>query len=140
VTRTVRDSAALLDVTSGPDIGDPYYAPPKERPFLDEVGREPGRLKIGFLTQIPEGWSDRTQLHPDCESAVKDAARLCEGLGHSVEEVPPAPLRHPDILGTFSFIFSCYLGHAVAYWEKELGKKSSRRNCNPSPGEDIKRV
>jgi amidase len=73
VTRTVRDSAALLDVTSGPDLGDPYYAPPKERPFLEEVGRNPGRLKIGFLTRIPDGWSDRTQLHPDCESAVKDA-------------------------------------------------------------------
>ncbi|NIN00695.1 MAG: amidase, partial [candidate division Zixibacteria bacterium] len=56
VTRTVRDSAALLDVTSGPDLGDPYYAPPKELPFLEEVGRDVGRLKIGFLARIPEGW------------------------------------------------------------------------------------
>ena len=131
VTRTVRDSAALLDVTSGPDLGDPYYAPPKERPFLEEVGRDPGRLKIGFLSQIPEGWSDRAQLHPDCESAVRDAARLCEGLGHTVEEVAPGPLSHPNIPAIFGFIFSCYLGHAVAYWEKELGKKIKQDELEP---------
>jgi amidase len=57
VTRTVRDSAALLDVTSGPDAGDPYFAPPKDRPFLEEVKRDAGRLKIGFLLSIPENWS-----------------------------------------------------------------------------------
>jgi amidase len=131
VTRTVRDSAALLDVTSGPDLGDPYYAPPKERPFLEEVGRNPGRLKIGFLTRIPEGWSDKTQLHPDCENAVKDAARLCEGLGHMVEEVDPGSLSHPNIPSTFGFIFSCYLGHAVAYWERELGKKIKQDELEP---------
>jgi amidase len=50
ITRTVRDSAALLDLTSGPDAGDPYCARPKERPFLEEVERDPGRQKIGFLT------------------------------------------------------------------------------------------
>ncbi len=131
VTRTVQDSAALLDVTSGPDIGDPYYAPPKERPFLEEVGREPGRLKIGFLASIPEGWSDRTQLHPDCESAVKDAARLCEGLGHTVEDVDPLPLNHPNIPAIFGFIFSCFLGHAVTYWERELGKKIKQEDLEP---------
>ncbi len=131
VTRTVQDSAALLDVTSGPDIGDPYYAPPKDRPFLEEVGQEPGRLKIGFLTSIPEGWSDRTQLHPDCESAVKDAARLCEGLGHTVEEVDPLPLSHPNIPAIFGFIFSSFLGHAVTYWERELGKKIKQEDLEP---------
>ena len=131
VTRTVRDSAALLDITSGPDVGDPYYAPPKERPFLEEVWRSPGRLKIGFLTRIPDGWSDRTQLHPDCESAVKDAARLCEGLGHTVEEIAPGPLSHPNLPATFGFIFSCFLGHAVAYWEKELGKKIKQEDLEP---------
>jgi amidase len=131
VTRTVRDSAALLDVTCGPDIGDPYYAPPKERPFLEEVGRNPGRLKIGFLTRIPDGWSDRTHLHPDCESAVKDAARLCEGLGHAVLEVDPRSLSHPNIPATFGFIFSCFLGHCVSYWERELGRKIRQDELEP---------
>jgi amidase len=131
VTRTVRDSAALLDVTSGPDVGDPYYAPPKEGPFLEEVGRNPGRLKIGFLTRIPDGWSDKAQLHPDCESAVSDIARLCERLGHTVEEVAPGPLSHPNIPATFGFIFSCFLGHCVAYWGKELGKKIKQDEMEP---------
>ncbi len=98
---------------------------------MEEVGRNPGRLKIGFLTRIPEGWSDRTQLHPDCENAVKDAARLCEGLGHTVEEVAPGPLSHPNLPATFGFIFSCFLGHAVAYWEKELGKKIKQEDLEP---------
>jgi len=123
VTRTVRDSAALLDVTSGPDFGDPYYAPPMERPFLKEVGRDVGRLKIGLLTSVPEGWNEETALHPDCEAAVKDAAQLCEDLGHSVEEVPTAQLSYPDLAQTFVLIFSCFVGHVVAYWERELGKK-----------------
>ena len=53
VTRSVRDSAALLDATSGPAPGDPYWAPPKERPYLEDVKREPGRLEIGVLLEIP---------------------------------------------------------------------------------------
>lgn len=81
VTRSVRDSAALLDATSGPDIGDPYWAPPPSRPFLEEVGADPGRLRIAFTTGEGE-----TQVHPDCVKAVEEAARLCAELGHEVEE------------------------------------------------------
>jgi len=125
ITRTVRDSAALLDITSGPDIGDPYYAPPKKRPFLEEVSLEVERLKIGFLTSVPEGWrwSIETQFHPDCKDAVKDAARLCESLDHIVEEITPEELSYPNLFKTFGVIFSCLTGHAIAYWEKKLGKK-----------------
>jgi len=123
LTRTVRDSAALLDETSGPGLGDPYYAPPTERPFLEEVGRDVGRLKIGFLSSIPEGWNEETDLHPDCAHAVQDAARLCETLGHNVEEIVPAKLSHPKIPEIFGRIFSCFVGHIIAYWERELGKK-----------------
>ncbi len=128
---TVRDSAALLDVTSGPDIGDPYFAPPKERPFLEEVGRDVGRLKIGFLASIPEGWSPETQLHIDCDSAVRDAARLCESLGHTVEEIVPEQLSHPDIPMHFGVVFSGFVGHVVAYWEKELEKKINEDDLEP---------
>ena len=131
VTRTVRDSAALLDITSGPDLGDPYLAPPKERPFLEEIGRDPGRLKIGFLSRVPEGWYEKSQFHPDCEAAVKDAAQLCGKLGHIVEEIDPNQLSHPTVPSLFGHIFSCYLGHAVAYWEKELGKKIGQEDLEP---------
>ena len=123
LTRTVRDSATLLDETSGPDLGDPYHVPPPERPFREEVGRDAGRLRIGFLSSIPAGWNENTCLHPDCVKAVQDAARLCEALGHNVEEIVPAKLSHPKIPENFGTIFSCFVGHMVAYWERELGKE-----------------
>ena len=123
LTRTVRDSATLLDETSGPDLGDPYHVPPPERPFREEVGRDAGRLRIGFLSSIPAGWNENTDLHPDCVKAVQDAARLCEALGHHVEEIVPAKLSHPKIPENFGTIFSCFVGHMVAYWERELGKE-----------------
>jgi amidase len=85
VTRSVRDSAALLDATAGPDVGDPYCAPPPARPFLQEVGADPGRLRIAFTTEAVTG----AQVHEDCVKAVRDAAALCESLGHHVEETWP---------------------------------------------------
>ncbi len=86
VTRSVRDSAALLDATAGPDIGDPYWAPPPERPFLQEVGAAPGRLHIAFTTKA---LISGVNLHADCVSAVRDAASLCADLGHEVVEAAP---------------------------------------------------
>ena len=86
VTRSVRDSAALLDATSGPDVGDPYWAPPPARPFADEVGRDPGRLRIALCTRP---WNGQP-VDPECAEAARAAARLCERLGHHVEEASPA--------------------------------------------------
>jgi amidase len=85
VTRSVRDSAALLDATSGPDSGDPYWAPPPARPFIMEVGADPGKLRIAFTTQTATGAS----VHEDCVRAVEDAAALCADLGHEVVEAAP---------------------------------------------------
>ncbi len=86
LTRSVRDSAALLDATSGPDVGDPYWAPPPARPFLQEVGADPGRLRIAFSTEAPTG----AAVHADCVSAVREVAALCADLGHEVVEAAPA--------------------------------------------------
>lgn len=85
ITRSVRDSAALLDATEGPAPGDPYVAPPKSRPYLDEAGTNPGRLRIALQTHSPIG----SPVHADCIAAAKDAAALCERLGHTVEEAAP---------------------------------------------------
>jgi amidase len=85
LTRSVRDSAALLDATSGPDVGDPYCAPPPVRPFLQEVGADPGRLRIAFTAEALTG----VPVHADCVSAVHDAAALCADLGHEVVEAAP---------------------------------------------------
>nr|VFJ87530.1 MAG: amidase [Candidatus Kentron sp. H]VFJ89330.1 MAG: amidase [Candidatus Kentron sp. H]VFJ95905.1 MAG: amidase [Candidatus Kentron sp. H] len=85
VSRTVRDSAALLDATRGPASGDPYWAPPPARPFLEEVGADSGRLRIAFTTKTFDG----TPLHPECVRAIEVAAGLCADLGHEVEEATP---------------------------------------------------
>jgi amidase len=85
VTRSVRDSAALLDAVSGPYAGDPYCAPPPARPFLEEVGADPGRLRIAFTTIAPSG----ARIDEECVRAVHEAAKLCESLGHHVEEAAP---------------------------------------------------
>ena len=82
VSRSVRDNAALLDATAGPDLGAPYWAPPPERPYLEEVGRPAGRLRIAFQSRSFNG----VETHPECTAAVEEASRLCAELGHEVEE------------------------------------------------------
>jgi Asp-tRNA(Asn)/Glu-tRNA(Gln) amidotransferase A subunit family amidase len=86
VSRSVRDSAAALDATAGPAPGDPYFAAPPARPFLAEVGAPPDRLRIALTTKAFGG----APVHPDCVAATEAAARLCEELGHIVEEAAPA--------------------------------------------------
>lgn len=85
VTRTVRDTAALLDATGGPLQGDPSIAPAPVRPYLEEVGRPPGMLRIGFSAASPLGGA----VDPECQRAVEAAAALCASLGHRVEEEAP---------------------------------------------------
>jgi amidase/6-aminohexanoate-cyclic-dimer hydrolase len=85
VTWSVRDSAALLDATSGPDVGDPYWAPPPAAPFLSEVGKAPRPLRIAVTTRP---WHE-SPVDPECAAAAHAAATLCAGLGHVVEEARP---------------------------------------------------
>jgi amidase len=85
ITRSVRDSAALLDAAAGPDVGDPYWAPPPARPFLAEVGADPGRLRVALCTTPWNGMA----VDAECREAALAAARLCERLGHTVAEARP---------------------------------------------------
>jgi len=85
VSLSVRDSAAMLDATHGPELGSPYAAPPPERPFADEVLRAPGRLRIAFTDRRPDG----SAIDPEIAAAVRQTATLLEGLGHRVEEGAP---------------------------------------------------
>ena len=85
LSRSVRDSAVMLDAIAGPDPGAPYQIPPPERPYAEEIRRAPGRLRIAFTTRSPLGGG----MHPECVRAVEDAARLLEQLGHEVEEALP---------------------------------------------------
>ena len=85
VSWSVRDSAVLLDIAGAPQPGDPYWAAPPAAPFADAVGRDPARLRIAFSTLAFGGDS----IEPECAQAVHDAAKLCESLGHHVEEAEP---------------------------------------------------
>ena len=85
VTWSVRDSAALLDATHGIERGSRYGAPTSERSFLEEVLRKPGRLRIALNVTTPRG----SPVDPECVAAARDAAKLCESLGHHVEEAAP---------------------------------------------------
>jgi amidase len=83
--RTVLDSAAYLDVVRGYEWGDPFPAPEPERPYVDEVGVDPGRLRIAVTTESPLGLA----IDPVCAAAARDAAELLSSLGHDVREATP---------------------------------------------------
>jgi amidase len=85
VTRTVRDSAAMLDATAGPDVGAPYYTPAPQRPFLDEVESEPSKLRIAYSAKplLPG------TVHEDCVKGLEATVKLCEELGHELVEATP---------------------------------------------------
>ena len=126
LTRSVRDSAALLDATSGPDLGDPYWAPPPARPFLREVGANPGRLRIAFTTKTAAGAS----VHADCVSAVQDAAALCAHLGHTVEEAAPVVLT--ELMGgAFMTIWSTGVAHGIDGMALQTGRTPTPDQFEP---------
>ncbi|HET7099860.1 MAG TPA: amidase, partial [Terriglobia bacterium] len=108
VSRSVRDSAVLLDATAGPDVGDPYWAPPPVRPFAQEVGIDPGRLRIAFSTKAPSG----AKIHPDCVEAVHDIARLCADLGHEVSEGAPE-INGPLLVHAFTSVWAAGCASAI---------------------------
>ena len=125
VTRSVRDSAALLDVISGPDPGAPYRAPEPARPFREEVAEPPGRLRIGVSRTAPDGH----RLHPDCVKALDEAASLCEDLGHAVDEAAPA-WDEDAMDDAYRTVVDAGLATAVAERARGLGRP-------PDPGDDL---
>jgi amidase len=94
VSISVRDSAAMLDATCGAEPSSPYVAPPPERPFREEVGREPGRLRIAFTDKSPYG----TAIDPEIAAATREIAALLVGLGHHVEERAPVLAADPAVV------------------------------------------
>ncbi len=118
LTLSVRDSAALLDATSGPDLGDPYWAPSPARPFLQEVGAKGDRLRIAFTRRTPLG----TDVHPDCAAAVRDAAALCNDLGHEVAEATPA-FDAELLWQSFTTVLSAGFSWGIADWGRRTGQK-----------------
>jgi amidase len=117
VSRSVRDSAAMLDATQGPDVGDPFIIAPPERPYLEEVGRAPGRLRIAFSRGSPG-----VAVSPECVAAVEDAARLCQSLGHEVVEAMPS-YSHEALLSALVTLWSSGLSGWVYGVSMMTGRK-----------------
>ena len=128
VTRTVRDTAGVLDVLHGGAVGDTVRAPAPSRPYRDEVGAAPGKLRIGLLTHNPLETGD---IHPDCVAAARDAATLLESLGHTVEEAFPAALVDPTLVGSFTNLWASTLVYNLRYWEKKVGREITPDDVEP---------
>jgi amidase len=128
VTRTVRDTAAVLDVISTRMPGEPYYAPPLPRPLSQEVGADPGRLRIGLLDHpAAEYYLD----DPQCREAVAAAARLLESLGHHVEESAPSVMFDPDFAVHFNTIIAADTEATFLAFETVLGRPVADSEIEP---------
>jgi amidase len=117
VSRTVRDSAAFLDATQGADTGSPYAAPP-DGAFLAAVGRDPGRLRIGYSTASVLGRA----MDPECVAAVEETAGLLEGLGHELVEVE-LPIDREEVARAYITIVAAAIGEMVEATAAKTGRK-----------------
>lgn len=119
LTRSVRDSAAVLDVLSGLAAGDPYTAPTPLRAYTDEVGAEPDALRIGVMKRAP---FDMVPLHPDVVEAVDETTRLLAAAGHEIEETHPGALDEPELLLHFGVLTGCDAAAVLDRWSARTGK------------------
>jgi amidase len=120
ISRSVRDTAAMLDVLAGPDAVSPYAPARLERPLREEVGRDPGRLRIGFLYRS----AINPQPHTEAVAAVRGAATLLDTLGHHVEEVG-APHDDAALARDFLSIWFAHVAAAVAEVKRLTGSDDS---------------
>ncbi|HEX7355434.1 MAG TPA: amidase family protein [Mycobacteriales bacterium] len=126
VTRSVRDSAAVLDIVAAPVPGEPYVAPaPRGPSFLAATRSAPGRLRIGLVTDSPNG----APVDPACVAAARDAAELCESLGHLVE---PATLDGAaDVVPHFINVWAAGNAWIMADWEARIGRAATEADVEP---------
>ena len=128
VSRSVRDSAAVLDVLQGYMTGDWYTAPLPARRYADEVGTAPGKLRIGVRTTAPLGIAT---VDPECVRAVEDTARLLESLGHSVTDTAPAALDDAALLETFTTVMLSSLRTDLAEVAEIIGRPVTAADMEP---------
>ena len=118
ISRSVRDSAAMLDATCGPDIGAPYIIMQPERPYLEEIKRDPGHLKIAFNVRSSFG----TPVHPEYIKAVEETAQLLEKLGHRVEEAQPE-YNGPELAKCYLALYYGEVAATIDFLGQITGKK-----------------
>ena len=122
LTRTVADSAAILDVLSGYELGDTTWAPPPSDSFASAAAKEPGKLRIAMTTVSPLD----TPVHPLAVRATHDAAQLLISLGHEVVELTPPGWKNPQLYDTFMVIWGAGIAGGVRF-----GASVSRRQPSP---------
>jgi amidase len=128
LTRSVRDAAGILDAISAPMPGEPYYPPPLPRPLAQEVGAEPGRLRIGMLDR-PGGAEYLDD--PECREAVADAARVLESLGHHVEPSAPEAMFEREFQRHFVTIIAADSETQFQAFERMLGRPIDDAEIEP---------
>jgi amidase len=128
MTHSVRDTAAILDVIAGGMPGDPYAAPSPLRPYRDEVGAAPGRLRIGLMASAP---GELSPVHPDCVAAAEGAARLLESLGHVVENAHPGALDEPEAGELLISMFCTHMAHGADVLSMFAGRDLGEADFDP---------
>jgi len=127
LTRSVRDSAAMLDATAGPDIGAPYYAAPPSRSFLSEIGADPGKLHIAFTSRPFLGGS----VHEDCVKGLDATVKLCQDLGHELIEATPQ-IDGKEFAKAFLTVICGEARTEIEEAEALLGSKARSKDFEPS--------
>jgi amidase len=128
LARSVRDAAGVLDVISAAMPGEPYYPPPLRRPLSQEVGADPGRLRIGLLDRPgAQGYLD----DPQCREAAAGAGRLLESLGHHVEESAPAAMFDREFPRHFNTIIAGDTETTFQAFETMLGRPITGGEIEP---------
>jgi amidase len=127
LTRTVADTAAILDVLEGYELGDATWAPPPSEPFATSAAAEPGRLRIAMTTSPPV---PEAQVDPLAAGAVADAAALLDSLGHEVEEVE-VPWQDDAVRHLFGVVFSSQIALSIAYSGRIAGREPAAEDMEP---------
>ncbi len=128
LTRTVRDAAAILDVISTREPGEPYYPPPLPRPLREEVGADPGQLRVGVLDRPgADGYLD----DPQCRAAVAGTARLLEKLGHHLDESAPEAMFDEQFPRHFGTIIAANTEATFRAFEMLLGRPIGEGEIEP---------
>lgn len=122
VSRSVRDSAALLDALAGADLGAPYACPSPEKGFLEATRRAPGKLRIGLVEAAPNG----TAIDPECLAAVRDTASLCQSLGHRIEPTALPSIDYDQQADVFKLLVGLSALGAVEVRSAVLGRPPRR--------------